>query len=244
MIALKNIQKSYGEQPVLKGISCTIPTGSVTVIIGPSGSGKTTLLRGINFLEPADAGEIVLDELRVDTAQAAEQEIHALRQQTAMVFQSYNLFQNKTAAENIMEGLITVKKLPKTAARAKAEYYLSRVGLADRADAYPAQLSGGQQQRIGIARALAMDPKVILFDEPTSALDPELVGEVLATMKRAAETSDCTMLVVTHEMAFARDVADQVIFMEDGRIVEEGPPEQVLLAPREKRTQEFLARFK
>ena len=244
MIALKNIQKSYGEHPVLKGISCTIPTGSVTVIIGPSGSGKTTLLRGINFLEPADAGEIVLDELRVDTAQAAEQEIHALRQQTAMVFQSYNLFQNKTAAENIMEGLITVKKLPKTAARAKAEYYLSRVGLSDRADAYPAQLSGGQQQRIGIARALAMDPKVILFDEPTSALDPELVGEVLATMKRAAETSDCTMLVVTHEMAFARDVADQVIFMEDGRIVEEGPPEQVLLAPREKRTQEFLARFK
>ena len=244
MLILKEIQKAFGANQVLKGISCTIPTGSVTVIIGPSGSGKTTLLRGINFLEPADKGTIALDDLRVDVARATQEEIHQLRKETAMVFQSYNLFANKTALENITEGLLVVKKMDKRQALEKARYYLDKVGLADKENAYPSQLSGGQQQRIGIARALALDPKVVLFDEPTSALDPELVGEVLDTMKKAAEEEHRTMLVVTHEMAFARDVADHVIFMEGGYIVEEGAPQEVLYHPHELRTQQFLARFR
>ena len=244
MLILKEIQKAFGANQVLKGISCTIPTGSVTVIIGPSGSGKTTLLRGINFLEPADKGTIALDDLQVDVARATQEEIHQLRKETAMVFQSYNLFANKTALENITEGLLVVKKMDKRQALEKARYYLDKVGLADKENAYPSQLSGGQQQRIGIARALALDPKVVLFDEPTSALDPELVGEVLDTMKKAAEEEHRTMLVVTHEMAFARDVADHVIFMEGGYIVEEGAPQEVLYHPRELRTQQFLARFR
>lgn len=244
MLTLKEIHKAFGAHEVLKGISCTIPTGSVTVIIGPSGSGKTTLLRGINFLEPADKGTIILDDLQVNVKTASPEEIHRLRKETAMVFQSYNLFANKTAVENITEGLLIVKKMDKQQALEKARYYLDKVGLADREKAYPSQLSGGQQQRIGIARALALDPRVILFDEPTSALDPELVGEVLDTMKKAAEEEHRTMLVVTHEMAFARDVADHVIFMEGGYIVEEGTPREVLYTPQEQRTQQFLARFR
>jgi ABC-type polar amino acid transport system, ATPase component len=243
MITLKNIHKAYGDNEVLKGIDCTIPTGSVTVILGPSGSGKTTLLRSVNFLERADAGEIILDDLQVDIAKATQKEIHELRQRTAMVFQSYNLFKNKTALENIAEGLLVVKKMPKAAAQERAAFYLEKVGLAEKAGAYPQQLSGGQQQRIGIARALALNPDVILFDEPTSALDPELVGEVLDTMKQAAAEVNCTMLVVTHEIGFARDVADHVIFMEDGKIVEEGTPQAVLNTPQEERTKQFLARF-
>lgn len=243
MLQLNHIHKSFGTNEVLKDVSLEVPTGSVTVIIGPSGSGKTTLLRGINFLEPSDQGEIVLDDLRVDVAKATKKEIHQLRKETAMVFQSYNLFANKTALENITEGLLVVKKLSKTEALEKANYYLQKVGLLDKANFYPSQLSGGQQQRIGIARALALDPKVILFDEPTSALDPELVGEVLQTMKQAAEEENRTMVVVTHEMAFAREAADHVIFMEGGHIVEQGKPEAILDQPREKRTQEFLARF-
>lgn len=244
MLTLKEIHKAFSAHKVLKGISCTIPTGSVTVIIGPSGSGKTTLLRGINFLEPADKGTIILDDLQVNVENAAPEEIHRLRKETAMVFQSYNLFANKTALENITEGLLIVKKMDKQQALEKARYYLNRIGLPDKEKAYPSQLSGGQQQRIGIARALALDPKVILFDEPTSALDPELVGEVLDTMKKAAEEEHRTMLVVTHEMAFARDVADHVIFMEDGYIVEEGPPQDVLYSPQEARTRQFLSRFR
>lgn len=243
MLQLNHIHKSFGTNEVLKDVSLKVPTGSVTVIIGPSGSGKTTLLRGINFLEPSDQGEIVLDDLRVDVAKDTKKEIHQLRKETAMVFQSYNLFANKTALENITEGLLVVKKLSKTEALEKANYYLQKVGLLDKANFYPSQLSGGQQQRIGIARALALDPKVILFDEPTSALDPELVGEVLQTMKQAAEEENRTMVVVTHEMAFAREAADHVIFMEGGHIVEQGKPEAILDHPREKRTQEFLARF-
>lgn len=243
MITLKNIHKAYGQNEVLKGIDCTIPTGSVTVILGPSGSGKTTLLRSVNFLERADRGEIFLDDLHIDIEKAGKHEIHEIRQHTAMVFQSYNLFKNKTALENIAEGLLVVKKLPKQEALKRAAIFLDKVGLSAKADAYPCELSGGQQQRIGIARALALNPAVILFDEPTSALDPELVGEVLETMKRAAEEFGCTMLVVTHEIGFARDVADQVIFMEGGNIVEAGPPEQVLNAPKEARTKEFLSRF-
>ncbi|WP_455788315.1 amino acid ABC transporter ATP-binding protein [Acidaminococcus fermentans] len=243
MLQLNHIRKSFGKNEVLKDVSLEVPTGSVTVIIGPSGSGKTTLLRGINFLEPSDQGEIVLDNLKVDVARATKAEINRLRKETAMVFQSYNLFANKTALENITEGLLVVKKYSKEKALEKAQYYLRKVGLLDKADFYPSQLSGGQQQRIGIARALALDPKVILFDEPTSALDPELVGEVLQTMKQAAEEEHRTMVVVTHEMAFAREAADHVIFMEGGHIVEQGKPEEILDHPREKRTQEFLARF-
>lgn len=243
MLQLNHIRKSFGKNEVLKDVSLEVPTGSVTVIIGPSGSGKTTLLRGINFLEPSDQGEIVLDNLKVDVAKATKAEINRLRKETAMVFQSYNLFANKKALENITEGLLVVKKYSKEKALEKAQYYLRKVGLLDKADFYPSQLSGGQQQRIGIARALALDPKVILFDEPTSALDPELVGEVLQTMKQAAEEEHRTMVVVTHEMAFAREAADHVIFMEGGHIVEQGKPEEILDHPREKRTQEFLARF-
>lgn len=243
MITFKNIHKAFGENEVLKGISSTIPTGSVTVILGPSGSGKTTLLRSINFLEKADRGEIILDDLHIDVEKVTKKEIHEIRQRTAMVFQSYNLFKNKTALENIMEGLTVVKKLSKDEAKKKAIYYLEKVGLGNKADAYAHQLSGGQQQRIGIARALALNPDVILFDEPTSALDPELVGEVLEVMKKVAQEVNCTMIVVTHEIGFAREVADHVIFMDGGSIVEEGVPKKILYKPENERTKQFLARY-
>jgi L-cystine transport system ATP-binding protein len=243
MIQLKNIRKKYGENEVLKGIDIDIPTGSVTVILGPSGSGKTTLLRSINFLEPADGGTITLADFSVDVAKATKADIQKLRRRTAMVFQSYNLFANKTALENITEGLIVVKKMEKQEAIEKGMYYLEKVGLADKKDFYAAELSGGQQQRIGIARAMALDPDIILFDEPTSALDPELVGEVLDTIKKAAAESERTMLVVTHEIGFARDVADQIIFMENGVVVEKGTPEELFYAAKELRTREFLARY-
>lgn len=243
MIEFKDIHKSFGGNEVLKGISCKIPTGSVTVILGPSGSGKTTLLRSVNFLERADRGEIVLDDLHINVQTASKAEIHAVRQRTAMVFQAYNLFKNKTALENITEGLVVVKNLSKAEAREKARHYLEKVGLAHKADAYPHELSGGQQQRIGIARALALNPDVILFDEPTSALDPELVGEVLEVMKQVAQEVNATLVVVTHEIGFAREVADNVIFMDGGVIVEQGPPAKVLSRPQHERTKQFLSRF-
>lgn len=243
MIEFRNIHKSFGKNEVLKGISCTIPTGSVTVILGPSGSGKTTLLRSVNFLEKADRGEIILNELHINVEKASTAEIHKIRQHTAMVFQMYNLFKNKTALENIMEGLTVVRKIPKAEAKETALYYLDKVGLANKADAYPHQLSGGQQQRIGIARALALNPDVILFDEPTSALDPELVGEVLEVMKKIAREVKCTLVVVTHEINFACEVADQIIFMDHGVIVEQGTPEQILNNPQESRTKQFLSRY-
>jgi L-cystine transport system ATP-binding protein len=243
MITFKNIHKSFGANKVLQGISCTIPTGSVTVILGPSGSGKTTLLRSVNFLEKADQGEIILNDIHIDVAKASAAEIHKIRQHTAMVFQMYNLFKNKTALENIMEGLTVVRKLPKMEAKAQALQVLHKVGLADKADAYPHELSGGQQQRIGIARALALNPDVILFDEPTSALDPELVGEVLEVMKTVAREVNSTLVVVTHEINFAREVADNVIFMDKGVIVEQGPPAEILNNPREERTKQFLSRY-
>ena len=243
MIEFRNIHKAFGENKVLKGINCTIPTGSVTVIVGPSGSGKTTLLRSVNFLERADSGEIILDDIHLDVEKATKADIHKIRQRTAMVFQMYNLFKNKTALENIMEGLAIVRKVPKAAAKEKALYFLEKVGLGHKADAYPHELSGGQQQRIGIARALALNPDVILFDEPTSALDPELVGEVLEVMKKVAQEVNCTLVVVTHEIAFAREVADHVIFMDGGVIVEQGPPEEILNNPKEDRTKQFLSRY-
>jgi ABC-type polar amino acid transport system, ATPase component len=243
MIKLENIHKSFGSTEVLKGVSIEVPTGSVTVILGPSGSGKTTLLRSINFLEPADKGTMILDDKVFDMASASKKEILEVRRNTAMVFQNYNLFANMTALENVKEGLVLVQKMGRYEALIKAEYYLEKVGMINREHFYPIQLSGGQQQRVGIARALALNPKVILFDEPTSALDPELVGEVLEIMKKIAKEENATMIVVTHEIGFARDVADQVIFMEGGVVVETGAPKDIIGNPKEERTQKFLARF-
>ena len=243
MIKLENIHKSFGSTEVLKGVSIEVPTGSVTVILGPSGSGKTTLLRSINFLEPADKGTMILDDKVFDMASASKKEILEVRRNTAMVFQNYNLFANMTALKNVKEGLVLVQKMGRYEALIKAEYYLEKVGMINREHFYPVQLSGGQQQRVGIARALALNPKVILFDEPTSALDPELVGEVLEIMKKIAKEENSTMIVVTHEIGFARDVADQVIFMEGGVVVETGEPRDIIENPKEERTRKFLARF-
>ena len=217
MIEIKKVRKSFGDREILKGIDMTVPTGSVTVILGPSGSGKTTFLRTLNFLEKADAGQMTLNDITVDLHKASKKEILTIRRHTSMVFQMYNLFSNMTAIENVMEGLVTVKGMKKADARAKAEKCLEAVGMKGFEDYYPVQLSGGQQQRVGIARAIAMDPAVILFDEPTSALDPELVGEVLGAIKNIAREMHVTMIVVTHEIGFAKEVADQVIFMEQGR---------------------------
>jgi L-cystine transport system ATP-binding protein len=244
MIQLQNIHKSFGANAVLRGIDLAAPTGSVAVILGPSGSGKTTLLRTINFLERAERGRIVIDDLCVDIATCHKRDVKRLRRETAMVFQAYNLFHNMTALENVMAGLTVVRKLPVKEARETAERCLEDVGLLARENAYPYQLSGGQQQRVGIARALALSPKVLLFDEPTSSLDPELVGEVLEVMRKVAAMHTSTMIVVTHEIGFARDVADQAIFMDNGVVVERGPPEEVLGRPREARTIQFLARYK
>ena len=217
----------------------SIGKGEVVVILGPSGSGKTTLLRTINFLDAADEGSISVSGFEVDAKKHSKSQVIELRRKTAMVFQNYNLFANKTILENVMEGLVTVKKFKKSDAEAMSREILKKVGLEERGDFYPAQLSGGQQQRAGIARALILDPDVILFDEPTSALDPELVGEVLNTIKAVAQTG-ITMIVVTHEIAFAREVASRVVFMEGGVVVEEGKPEEILVAPKHPSTQRLF----
>lgn len=244
MITIQNVCKSFQGRKVLNGISMEIPTGTVTVIIGPSGSGKTTFLRTLNFLGKADQGTLSFDDgTTVDLNRAGKKEILQVRRKTAMVFQSYNLFSNMTALGNVMEGMVTVRKIKKDIAREKAMELLREVGMGDFADYYPVQLSGGQQQRIGIARAMAMDPEVILFDEPTSALDPELVGEVLHVIQKIAQEKHVTMMIVTHEMAFAKEIADQIVFMEKGNIVEEGTAEEVMNHPKEHRTQEFLRRY-
>ncbi|WP_138494586.1 amino acid ABC transporter ATP-binding protein [Paenibacillus pinistramenti] len=242
MIKLKNIHKSFGRQQVLKGIDLTVQKGEVVVILGPSGSGKTTLLRCVNYLEKPGDGEILIGDYHLNCRHAGKKEIHALRQKSAMVFQQYNLFRHKTAVENVMEGLLVVKKLSKEEAYRRSAELLEKVGLGSRLDAYPSQLSGGQQQRVGIARALALEPEVILFDEPTSALDPELVGEVLEVIRRIA-AEGITMIVVTHEIGFARDVANHIVFMDGGVIVEEGSPAEVLSRPKEERTRQFLKRI-
>ena len=242
MVELKNIQKSFGSNHILKGVNMSIGKGEVVVILGPSGSGKTTLLRTINFLDAADEGSISVSGFEVDAKKNSKSQVIELRRKTAMVFQNYNLFANKTILENVMEGLVTVKKFKKSDAEAMSREILKKVGLEERCDFYPAQLSGGQQQRAGIARALILDPDVILFDEPTSALDPELVGEVLNTIKAVAQTG-ITMIVVTHEIAFAREVASRVVFMEGGVVVEEGKPEEILVAPKHPSTQRFLKRI-
>lgn len=242
MIKLERISKSFGRHQVLNNIDLKVSKGEVVVILGPSGSGKTTLLRCVNYLEKPSGGEISIGEFKLDCRHARKKDIHQLRQKTAMVFQQYNLFRHKTALENVMEGLLIVKKLPKEEARKRSIALLEKVGLASKLDAYPSQLSGGQQQRVGIARALALEPEVILFDEPTSALDPELVGEVLAVIRKIAKEG-ITMIVVTHEMGFARDVANHVVFMDGGVIVEEGTPTEVFNHPRKERTKQFLKRI-
>ncbi|MGD6792714.1 amino acid ABC transporter ATP-binding protein [Metabacillus indicus] len=243
MISMKELHKSFGELDVLKGIDLDIPKGKVVVVIGPSGSGKTTLLRCLNVLEVPNKGRITLDQQTLDfTKPVPKKTITQFRSNTGMVFQNYNLFPHKTALENVIEGPVIVKKTDKETARNKAKVLLEKVGLGDKMDFYPFQLSGGQQQRVGIARALAMEPKVMLFDEPTSALDPELVGEVLKVMKDLA-TDGMTMVVVTHEMRFAKEAADEVIFMDGGVIVEQGTPEVLFNSPKEERTKKFLRKL-
>ena len=235
-------QKVTGELPVLRGVDLTVEKGDVVAILGPSGSGKTTLLRCLNFLETADAGQLVFDGERFDLAHASRADIARLRKKTAFVFQNYNLFRNKTALQNVTEGLIVARKLPKEQAEEIGMKMLAKVGLADRADYYPRQLSGGQQQRVAIARALAADPEIIYFDEPTSALDPELTGEVLSVMRQLAEEG-MTMLVVTHEMGFARNVSSKTVFMENGVVVEQAPSQQFFASLKEERTRAFLRRI-
>ena len=242
MIKIKNISKSFGKNHILKGVDLNIEKGEVIVILGPSGSGKSTFLRCLNFLERADEGEITIAEKRVEFKKATAKEILDVRRKTAMVFQQYDLFIHKSAIENIVEGLITARRVPKEKAYKIGFELLNRVGLSDKKDAYPHQLSGGQQQRVGIARALALNPEIVLFDEPTSALDPELVGETLDIIKKVAEEG-VTMLIVTHEMNFAYEAADRVIFMENGVIVEQGTPKEIFDQTKEERTKQFLARF-
>ncbi|MGG4495794.1 amino acid ABC transporter ATP-binding protein [Brevibacillus reuszeri] len=242
MIKLTGITKSFGRNQVLKGIDLQVNKGEVVVILGPSGSGKTTLLRCINYLEKPGEGQIVIGDSIVDCKRASKQDILQLRRKSAMVFQQYNLFKHKTALENVMEGLVIVQKRPKDESRERSVRVLEKVGLGSKLDAYPSELSGGQQQRVGIARALALEPEVILFDEPTSALDPELVGEVLEVIRKIAREG-ITMIVVTHEMSFARDVSNHVVFMDGGVIVEEGTPQEIFGSPKEERTKQFLKRI-
>ncbi|MGG4265476.1 amino acid ABC transporter ATP-binding protein [Peribacillus simplex] len=241
MINIKNLHKSFGDLEVLKGIDLEVEQGKVIVLIGPSGSGKTTFLRCLNLLEVPTDGTIEIDQSVIDFKKTVRKKaITSFRSLTGMVFQSYNLFPHKTAVENVMEGPIIVKNKAKHEAKETAAALLIKVGLGEKIDFYPFQLSGGQQQRVGIARALAMEPKVMLFDEPTSALDPELVGDVLQVMKDLAKEEGMTMIVVTHEMRFAREVADEVIFMDEGKIMERGTPEQIFTNPKEARTRKFL----
>lgn len=238
MIEVRGLQKFFGDHHVLKGVSLTVRQGEVVCLIGPSGSGKSTVLRCMNGLESYQGGEVIVIGRKVDNQ---DDSIHELRTMMGMVFQRFNLFGHRTVLENVMEGPVYVKKEPRKKAREEALALLKKVGLVDKAQAYPAQLSGGQQQRVAIARALAMKPRVMLFDEPTSALDPELVGDVLQVMRNLADEG-MTMIIVTHEMGFAREVADRVCFLYDGTIVEEGPASQVLGAPQQARTQDFLRR--
>ena len=241
MLEIKNVKKSFKNLDVLKDVSLKIEDGEVVVILGPSGSGKTTLLRSISFLERAYEGTLVLGEKTVSLKKASKKDINELRKNMAFVFQNYNLFANKTVLENVMEGLVVARKVPKKEARERALEALEWVGVLDKKDAYPSELSGGQQQRVGIARAVVLNPEVILFDEPTSALDPELVGEVLELIKKVAKKG-ITMIVVTHEISFAEEVASKIVFMDGGYVVEEGKPSEILVSPKEERTREFLAR--
>jgi putative S-methylcysteine transport system ATP-binding protein len=241
MISVRGLTKRFDHTPVINDIDLEIGTGERVVVIGPSGTGKSTLLRCLNFLDRPQAGKITIGDLAVDAARASRAEILAIRRRTAFVFQNYALFANKTAKENIMEALVTVRNRPKAEAERRALEVLEETGLAEKSDSFPAALSGGQQQRVGIGRAMALGADLMLFDEPTSALDPEWVGEVLDLMRRVAMQHQ-TMLIVTHEMQFAREIADRVVFMDGGRIVETGPPAQIFDAPRDERLQRFLRR--
>ncbi|MGF1701888.1 amino acid ABC transporter ATP-binding protein [Photobacterium makurazakiensis] len=239
MIKIEKLTKRFGESTIFSGLDLTISKGEIVVVIGPSGTGKSTLLRCVNFLETANEGHITLGDVSVDTQQATPNDVLALRRKTGFVFQNYALFSHLTARQNIAEGLITVKKWKKADAHQRAQQILDDIGLGDKGDHYPAALSGGQQQRVGIGRAMALDADLLLFDEPTSALDPEWVGEVLQLMQKLA-TRHQTMLVVTHEMQFAREVADRVIFMADGEFVEQGTPEQIFYHAQDPRLKKFL----
>ncbi|MBT2297304.1 L-cystine ABC transporter ATP-binding protein TcyN [Pseudomonas fluorescens] len=245
MIVVEKLTKQFKGQVVLNGIDLEIEEGEVVAIIGPSGSGKTTFLRCLNFLEEPSSGRIKVGDIEIDGSRPLNQQqnlVRRLRQQVGFVFQNFNLFPHRTALENVIEGPLVVKKIPRADAEALGRKLLAKVGLAGKEDAYPRRLSGGQQQRVAIARALAMEPEVILFDEPTSALDPELVGEVLATIRSLAEEKR-TMVIVTHEMGFARDVANRVVFFDKGVIVEQGEAKALFAAPREERTRQFLSKF-
>lgn len=239
MLEVKGVEKSFGGVPVLHGIDLSVETGDVIAIIGPSGSGKTTFLRCLNFLEKADEGEMTFDGEYFAMPKIAKKDIARIRKKTAFVFQSYNLFANKTALQNVTEGLIIGRKIPKAQANEIAMEALEKVGLSEKADYYPTQLSGGQQQRVAIARAVAARPEIIYFDEPTSALDPELTGEVLSVMRSLAGEG-MTMIVVTHEMGFAKTVSNKVVFMENGRVVEAGASRDFFEHPQEERTKAFL----
>ena len=243
MLEIRNLRKAFGPLQVLRGIDLDVNKGDVVAILGSSGSGKTTMLRCLNFLERADAGTMDFDGRRIELHRATHAEINALRRRTGFVFQNYNLFANKTALQNVTEGLIIARRMPRRTAEELAHAQLVKVGMDDRADYYPSQLSGGQQQRVAIARAMAADPEIIYFDEPTSALDPELTGEVLAVMRSLAGEGR-TMLVVTHEMDFARHAANRVVFMEQGVIVEQNTAEAFFNDPQQPRTQEFLQTYK
>ncbi|WP_158784462.1 L-cystine ABC transporter ATP-binding protein TcyN [Pantoea sp. BAV 3049] len=244
-IEVSKLVKQFNGQTVLQGIDLEVASGEVVAIIGPSGSGKTTLLRSINLLETPDSGTIQVGNIRIDATAGMnrqKEQVRQLRQQVGFVFQSFNLFPHRSVLENIIEGPTIVKREPKAEAIARARQLLDKVGLHGKEDSYPRRLSGGQQQRVAIARALAMRPEVILFDEPTSALDPELVGEVLSTIRALAEEKR-TMVIVTHEMSFARDVADRAIFMDQGKIVEQGPAKELFANPQQPRSRQFLDKF-
>ena len=243
MIKVTDLHKSFGELAVLKGIDFQADTGEVIVIIGPSGMGKSTFLRCINYIERPEKGIIEIDNVKVDAEKCTEKEIKQLRLKTSMVFQNYNIFKNKTVIENVMLPMTSVQKIEKEIAKEKALQYLDQVGLLDKVNEYPSRLSGGQQQRVGIARAMAVNPKLILLDEPTSSLDPELVLGILDILRNLANEHKRTMIIVTHEMSFAKEIADRIIFMDDGRIIEEGTPEKIFSNPQNERTKRFQERF-
>ena len=242
MVEIQGLTKRFDENVILDDIDLVIKKGDVVAIIGPSGTGKSTLLRCINFLERPQKGIISICNLKVDMANIKKKELITLRQSTAMVFQQFNLFHHKTALENVMEGLLVVKKMNKSEAEKNAYKQLEKVGLSDRAQHYPKHLSGGQQQRVAIARALSMNPELLLLDEPTSALDPELVGEVLDTIRVAAQAGN-TMIIVSHEMNFVKNVANRVLFLDGGKIIEDGTPKEIFENPKNKRTKDFLAKI-
>ncbi len=239
MLEIKNLQKTFNQNLVLKGIDLTVEKGDVIAIVGPSGSGKTTLLRCINFLEKSDKGSMKFDNQDFDLSTINKKDILKLRQKTGFVFQNFNLFRNKNVLKNVTEGLITVRKIKKEEAEQTAIEVLKKVGMEDKLESYPYQISGGQQQRVAIARALACNPEIIYFDEPTSALDPELIGEVLNVIKQLADEG-MTMLIVTHELNFAKNVSNKIIFMEDGKIIESNTTKEFFENPKEERTKEFL----